>query len=138
MLSGEESQIDSSKNKQNQVGISKQNKSQQKFKKNEFFESDCRGSTFYMGLSDFSKYFYISTISFTNKHYEQSFMSDQLFSHKWGAFHLNMPVTENNCFVSLFQMNDRFMDNVDLGTDDYEYPNTTLIVAKYLKIAPKT
>ena len=30
------------------------------------------------------------------------------------------------------------MDNVDLSADDYEYPNTTLIVAKYLKIPPKS
>ena len=49
-------------------------------------ESNARGSTFWMSIDDFCKYFYVMTISFANNHYKQSFISDQVFSQKWGCF----------------------------------------------------
>jgi len=50
-----------------------------------------------------------------------------------------MPHTEKDCFFSLFQLNDRFMDDVDLKEgDEYQYAESCIIVTKVLKIPPKT
>ena len=97
-------------------------KNQDGVQNNDYAESNARGSTFWMCIDDFCKYFYIMTISFSNKDYKQSFISDQVFSQKWGCFQFDMPHTEKDCFFSLFQLNDRFMDDVDLkGGDEYQY-----------------
>jgi hypothetical protein len=64
--------------------------------------SNNKGSTFWMSLSDFTKYFYILTVCFANNRYRQSFIQDQTFSYKWGALELDMPSTEKDCFFSLF------------------------------------
>ena len=47
--------------------------SDQKKVKHDFKESNARGATFWMSLSDFSKYFYLVTICAHNLHYKQSF-----------------------------------------------------------------
>ena len=91
-----------------------------------------------MSLSDFTKYFYIMTICFANKKYKQSFIQDQVFSFKWGAFELDLPSTEKDCFFSLFSANDRFMGDGGQGEDDYEYPEHQFILTKVIKIPPKT
>lgn len=92
-----------------------------------------------MNINDFCKYFYIMSIGFTNKDFIQSFCQDQVFSYKWGAFELDMPTTEKDCYFSLFQQNDRFMEDVKLVPSiEYEYPEMTFIVAKVIKVPPKT
>ena len=65
-------------------------------------ESNCKGSTFWMSLSDFCKYFYICTLSYNQLGFTQSFCQDQVFSFKWGAMTFELPHTEKNCFLSLF------------------------------------
>ena len=90
-----------------------------------------------MSLSDFTKYFYIATVSFANRSYVQSFMQDQVFSYKWGAFRLDMPQTSKDCFFTLYQQNDRFMNDFG-GEEDYQYAEMQLIVTKVIKIPPKT
>ena len=42
--------------------------------KADYTVSNDRGATFWISLSDFTKYFYIMTICFANKDYKQSFM----------------------------------------------------------------
>ena len=91
-----------------------------------------------MSLSDFTKYFYILTVCFANDTYQQTFVQDQCFSYKWGAFEIDMPTTEKNCFCSLFQQNDRFMGDGGQGENDYEYPEMMFILTKVIKIPPKT
>lgn len=87
-------------------------------------------------MEDFTKYFYIMTISFANAKFVQSFISDQVFSFKWGAYYFDMPSVEKDCFFSLFQQNDRFMGD-GAGEEDYEYAEMQLIVTKVIKIPPK-
>lgn len=64
--------------------------------------SNSLGSTFWMKIDDFCKYFYIMSIGFTNKDFIQSFCQDQVFSFKWGCFELDMPTTEKDCYFSMF------------------------------------
>jgi len=71
-----------------------------------------------MSLRDFTKHFYIMTVCFANSGYIQSFCADQVFSYKWGAYYFDMPLTEKDCFFSLFQQNDRFMGE-GLADEDY-------------------
>ena len=59
--------------------------------KADYTVSNDRGATFWISLSDFTKYFYILTICFAQKDYKQSFMQDQVFSYKWGAFEFDLP-----------------------------------------------
>jgi len=70
--------------------------------KNEYTFSNALGSTFWMNIDDFCKYFYILTIAFTNKEFIQSFCIDQCFSFKWCCFELTMPSSEKDCYFSLF------------------------------------
>ena len=64
-----------------------------------------------MCLDDFLRYFYIMDICFAQKDYMHSFVSDQAFSFRWCCLEIDMPSTERDCFFSIYQMNDRFMDN---------------------------
>jgi len=43
---------------------------------NPYAVSNAQGSTFWISLADFCKYFYVLHISYTNKHYIQSFCQD--------------------------------------------------------------
>lgn len=92
-----------------------------------------------MSLDDFVKYFYISTICYHNIKQTPIYCSDQVFSYKWGACFVDMPHTEFNTFVQLFQMNDRFMEANEVNIlDDYEYAEMQLIVTKAIKLPPHT
>jgi hypothetical protein len=53
---------------------------------------------------------------------------------------VDIPKTESNCFVSLYQVNDRFMFEgiEDDEADDYEYAEAQLIVTKVIKIPPQS
>lgn len=89
---------------------------------NDYKRTNALGATFWMSLSDFTKYFYILTVNYTNKEYVQSFLSDQAFSYKWCCLELDMPKTDKDCFFSLYQMNDRFMDDYEQAlADTYQY-----------------
>ena len=79
------------------------------------------GSTFWMSLADYVKYFYITTVCYHDAKHTASFCEDQTFSYKWGCCSVDIPHTEIDCFVSLYQMNDRFMDEKSCITNDYEY-----------------
>ena len=48
-----------------------------------------------------------------------------------------MPTSECDVFLSLYQMNDRFMGDGDGGNDDYEYAELSLIITKVIKVPPK-
>ena len=48
-----------------------------------------------------------------------------------------MPSSEKDCYFSLFQLNDRFMDEMNLD-EDYAYAEMQFIVTKMVKIPPKT
>lgn len=98
----------------------------------DYSESNARGSTFWMSLKDFSRYFYIVTVSYSNVYHKKSFCSDQVFSFKWGACQFTIPNMDKNCFLSLFQLNDRFMDE-EGGDENYEYAEMQLIVTKIIK-----
>ena len=97
------------------------------------------GSTFWLSLDDFVQYFYISTICYHSIKHNAIYCSDQVFSYKWGACYVDMPHTEFNTLVQLFQMNDRFMDANEVNiVDDYEYAEMQLIVTKAIKLPPHT
>lgn len=49
-----------------------------------------------------------------------------------------MPTTERDCFFSIFQMNDRFMEELKGGDEMYEYAEMQLIVTKVIKVPPNT
>lgn len=49
-----------------------------------------------------------------------------------------MKTTERDCFFSIFQMNDRFMEELKGGDEEYEYAEMQLIVTKVIKVPPKT
>jgi len=104
----------------------------------DYSESNARGSTFWMTLEDFCKYFYVMTISFARNKYKQSFLSDQVFSYHWGACEINMPTAQRDVFYSMYQLNDRFMNDYVLGDEDYQFAEMQLIVTKVIKIPPKT
>ena len=99
----------------------------------DYSKSNAKGSTFWMSLSDFIKHFYIATISYQNPKHKLTFCEDQVFSYKWGCCYYKAPKTEKNCFVSLFQMNDRFNDFYS-GNDDFQYAEMQLIVTKVINI----
>jgi len=104
---------------------------------NDYSVSNGKGSTFWMSLVDFTKYFYLLTISYSDESHKPSFCSDQVFSYKWGAFQFEIPNTEKNCFFTLYQMNDRFMGEGDGGHEFYEYAQMQLIICKVIKVPPK-
>ena len=87
----------------------------------DYKQSNVQGSTFWMSLSDFVKNMYITTICYHDVRHFNSFCQDQIFSYKWGACFVELPHTETDCFASLFQMNDRFMDERVCLDKDYEY-----------------
>lgn len=82
---------------------------------NDYTASNAKGSTFWMTLEDFTKYFYLLTVSYNDIDHVPSYMQDQVFSYKWGAFQFEMPSTESGVFFSIYQMNDRFMDDGHIG-----------------------
>ena len=49
-----------------------------------------------------------------------------------------MPETETDCFLNLFQLNDRFMSDLGVGDENYEYAEMQLICTKIIKVPPKT
>ena len=80
------------------------------------------------------------TVCYAKQDFKQSFMQDQVFSYKWGAFEFDLPQTSNDCFFSLFQQNDRFMDIGDNDGDvnEYDYPEMEIILCKLIRYPPKT
>jgi hypothetical protein len=46
------------------------------YQNNDYTLSNNKGSTFWMSLNDFTKYFYIMTICYANNRYRQSFVQD--------------------------------------------------------------
>jgi hypothetical protein len=109
------------------------------YMQHDYHDTNSLGSTFWISLKDFCKYFYICTICYHDFSHERFFCSDQVFSFKWGACYVDIPHTEMNTFVQLFQLNDRFMEVNELNmVDDYEYAEMTLIVTKVIKMPPKT
>ena len=105
---------------------------------NDYTQSNAIGATFWMSLDDFLRHFYIMTLAFAKKEYVHSFVSDQAFSFRWCCAELNLKTTERDCFFSVYQMNDRFMDDLHGGDENYEYANMQLIVTKVIKVPPKT
>lgn len=78
------------------------------------------------------------TVSYTKKDYVQTFLSDQAFSYKWCCLELELPKTAKDCFFSLFQMNDRFMDDFAVtASDDYQYGEMQFILTKILRVPVK-
>merc|ERR1712146_159780 len=78
------------------------------------------------------------TLCFAKNDYVHSFCQNQAFSYRWCCLEMNMKTTERDCFFSIFQMNDRFMEELKGGDEEYEYANMQLIVTKCIKMPPKT
>ena len=107
------------------------------YQAHDYTASNASGATFWMTLKDYSKYFYISTVSYSDKKHHMAFCQDQAFSYKWCACMVEIPETYVNCFVSLYQLNDRFINDGNTP-EDYEYADMQLIVTKVLKQPART